>query len=54
MKKQPLVNEEIEDMYREDGMVYCCRCHTTDDLVVDEDGNDICTDCLFEAQSELL
>ena len=30
----------------------CCECGTKEDVVIDEDGDFICTDCLFELQCE--
>lgn len=29
----------------------CEECGTTEDVIFDEDGNEICTDCLFERES---
>ena len=30
----------------------CCECGTREDIVIDDDGDFICTDCLFELQCE--
>lgn len=30
----------------------CCECGTDEDVIIDEDGDFICTDCLFELQCE--
>ncbi len=32
------------------GEFECQECHTTEDIVFDEDGEPICTDCLFEKE----
>ena len=32
----------------------CHKCHTHEDVTVNEDGDEICTDCLFEEVSEKL
>jgi hypothetical protein len=32
----------------------CHICHTHEDITVDEDGDEICTDCLFEKKCEEL
>lgn len=53
MKKQPYNNEEIDNLYRTDE-IECSVCGAKDDLTVDEDGNDICTDCLFEKEIDLI
>jgi hypothetical protein len=31
----------------------CSVCGTKDDTTYDEDGNEICTDCLFERETEV-
>ena len=51
-KKKPYINDEIDNLYRMDE-VECSVCGTKDDLTVSEDGDDICTDCLFENNIEL-
>lgn len=35
-----------------DGEVECCVCGTHSEVTTDENGDDICFDCLFERQTE--
>jgi len=41
------------DLYP-NGQVECSKCGTHEDVTTDEDGIDICTDCLFEKECEKL
>lgn len=44
-------------MIKEYGLIdngKCYKCGSTEDVTVNEDGDEICTDCLFEEESEKL
>ena len=34
-----------------DDDLVCCQCQSTEDVVIDEKGREICTDCLFYEQT---
>lgn len=44
----------IEEYYSilNDPNLECIDCKTNEDLIIDEDGDTICTDCLFERRCE--
>lgn len=47
MKKTDLINEEIENLYGPEDPK-CEDCGTHEDISPNEDGIELCPDCLFE------
>lgn len=43
---------ETYSVFQGDEEVTCYKCHTEEDLIMNENGDIICTDCLFEQTCE--
>lgn len=43
---------ESYSVFQGDEFTHCCKCRTENDLTMNEDGETICTDCLFEQTCE--